>query len=143
MNAMGHTVPTMVGVDHRGLIKKIQKVAPDYMLMGERGMADMGEMEMPIPENTAPMMTGQAQYGPVEMGGMFSVLKVRKDQKPGDYSDPGPYKYPAGTVAQEYAGPLSEPARFRSEISSGMPASTKSTPTTVLNARKPTSHSGH
>jgi hypothetical protein len=66
----------MIGVDHRGLVKKIQKVAPDYMLMGERGMADMG--------------------------GMFTVLKVRKDQKPGDYKDPGPYKHPEGTVAHEW-----------------------------------------
>ena len=111
--------------------------------MGERGMADMGEMEMPIPENTAPMMTGQAQFGPVEMGGMFSVLKVRKDQKPGDYSDPGPFKNPPGTVAQEYLGPISEPARFRSEISAAQPATDKTPPATVLNARKPRSHSGH
>lgn len=143
MNAMGHTVPTMIGVDHRGMIKKIQKVAPDYMLMGERGMADMGEMEMPIPDNTAPMMTGQAQFGSVEMGGMFSVLKVRKNQKPGDYSDPGPYKFPAGTVAMEYTGPLTEPARLRSEISSGLPANDKVAPAMVMNARKPTSHAGH
>jgi hypothetical protein len=48
MNAMGHDVPTMIGVDHRGLVaKKISKLVPDYMVMGERGMADMGEMEMP------------------------------------------------------------------------------------------------
>jgi hypothetical protein len=33
------------------------------------------------------------------MGGMFTVLKVRDGQKPGDYSDPGWYKHPAGTVA--------------------------------------------
>lgn len=58
MNPMGHAVPTMIGVDHRGLVSKIQKLVPDYMVMGERGMADMGEMEMPIPENTLPMMTG-------------------------------------------------------------------------------------
>jgi hypothetical protein len=32
---------------------------PDYMVMGERGMADMGEMEMPLPDNTVPMMTGK------------------------------------------------------------------------------------
>jgi hypothetical protein len=54
MGAMGHGVPTMIGVDHRGLVKKIQKLVPDYMVMGERGMADMGEMEMPLPDNTAP-----------------------------------------------------------------------------------------
>ena len=111
MNAMGHEVPTMIGVDHRGLVKKIQKVAPDYMLMGERGMADMGEMEMPIPDNTAPMMTGTGQYGSLEMGGMFTVLKVRKDQKPGDYSDPGPYPHPAGTVAYEWSGATPETTR--------------------------------
>jgi FtsP/CotA-like multicopper oxidase with cupredoxin domain len=104
MNAMGHGVPTLIGVDHRGLVKKSQKVAPDYMLMGERGMADMGEMEMPLPDNTAPMMTGTGQFGPLEMGGMFTVFKVRKDQKPGDYSDPGPYKFPEGTVAHEWKG---------------------------------------
>ena len=106
MGAMGHDVPTMIGVDHRGLVKKIQKVAPDYMLMGERGMADMGEMQMPIPDNTAPMMTGTGQFGPLEMGGMFTVFKVRKDQKPGDYKDPGPYKFPEGTVAYEWNGTL-------------------------------------
>jgi hypothetical protein len=74
------------------------------MLMGERGMADMGEMEMPLPDNTAPMMTGQGQYGSLEMGGMFTVFKVRRDQKPGDYSDPGPFKHPPGTVAYEWTG---------------------------------------
>ncbi|MGL6071462.1 multicopper oxidase family protein [Craterilacuibacter sp.] len=111
MNAMGHDVPTMIGVDHRDLIGKIQQVAPDYMLMGERGMADMGAMEMPIPDNTAPMMTGHGQYGPLEMGGMFSVLKVRKDQRPGDYRDPGWFRHPAGTVAYEYTGALKAPQR--------------------------------
>ncbi|MBN4659096.1 multicopper oxidase domain-containing protein, partial [Escherichia coli] len=55
MNAMGHNVPTMIGVDHRGLVDKINRLVPDYMLMGERGMADMSEMAgMPLPANTAP-----------------------------------------------------------------------------------------
>ena len=111
MNAMGHDVPTLIGVDHRGMVKKIQKVVPDYMLMGERGMADMGAMEMPIPDNTAPMMTGTGQYGSLEMGGMFTVFKVRKDQKPGDYSDPGPFPHPAGTVAYEWTGSAPETTR--------------------------------
>jgi hypothetical protein len=64
--------------------------------MGERGMADMAEMEMPLPDNTERMMTGEGPFGSVEMGGMFSMVKVRKDQKPGDYKDPGWYKHPAG-----------------------------------------------
>jgi manganese oxidase len=154
MNAMGHTVPTMIGVDHRGLVKKIQKLVPDYMVMGERGMADMGEMEMEIPENTAPMMTGTGPYGPVEMGGMFTTVKVRKNQKPGDYKDPGWYKQPAGTQAFEWTGALAEPARFQSEIAANnglVPglhdhmAHDKALPTqTVIpNVRKPNGHSGH
>ena len=79
MNAMGHDVPTMIGVDHRDVVRKIQQLMPDYMVMGERGMADMGEMEMPLPDNTLPMMTGQGPYGALEMGGMFTTLKVRAD----------------------------------------------------------------
>ena len=65
MNAMGHDVPTMIGVDHRDVVRKITKLIPDYMVMGERGMADMAEMEMPLPDNTAPMMGGE---GPVRLG---------------------------------------------------------------------------
>ncbi len=135
MNAMGHAVPTMIGVDHRGLVGKIQKLVPDYMVMGERGMADMGTMEMPIPENTLPMMTGTGPYGSLEMGGMFSVLKVRKDQKPGDYSDPGWYAQPAGTQAWEWTGP--QPAS-----ASAPPAATPDSgqPAVELKAVKPTTH---
>ncbi len=99
MNAMGHGVPTMIGVDHRHAAKKLVKLIPDYMVMGERGMADMGEMEMPLPDNTLPMMTGSGPFGAIGMGGMFTTVKVRKEQKPGDYKDPGWYKHPAGTVA--------------------------------------------
>ena len=119
MNPMGHTVPNMIGVDHRGLVNKIQKLVPDYMVMGERGMADMGEMQMPLPDQTLPMMTGTGPYGPLEMGGMFSTVKVRRDQKPGDYRDPGWFKQPAGTQAFEWTGAMPEPARFQSEVSSG------------------------
>ncbi|MBK9443450.1 MAG: copper oxidase [Comamonadaceae bacterium] len=106
MNPMGHSVPNLIGVDHRGLLGKIQRAAPDYMVMGERGMADMGEMSMPLPDNTLPMMTGTGPYGPIEMGGMFTTLKVRQNQKHGDYSDPGWFKQPAGTRAYEWTGKL-------------------------------------
>ncbi|MEO5795278.1 MAG: copper oxidase [Rhodoferax sp.] len=134
MNPMGHSVPNMVGVDHRGLVQKIQKLVPGYMQMGERGMADMGAMQMPIPEQTLPMATGTGPYGPMEMGGMFTTLKVRKDQKPGDYSDPGAYAQPAGTQAFEWTGSLAEPARPAEKL-----------PTGALQVRKPGagSHSGH
>jgi len=111
MNAMGHDVPTMIGVDHREVVRKIQKLVPDYMLMGERGMADMGEMEMPLPENTLPMMTGRGQFGAIEMGGMFSVVKVRDGLARNDYADPGWYRHPTGTVAYEFTGTLPPPSR--------------------------------
>jgi FtsP/CotA-like multicopper oxidase with cupredoxin domain len=103
MNAMGHEVKTFIGVNKKDLAKSIRKLVPDYMPMGMAGMADMGEMEMPMPDNTLPMMTGFGQFGPMEMGGMFSVVKVREGIARGDYSDPGPYKNPEGTVAYEVA----------------------------------------
>jgi FtsP/CotA-like multicopper oxidase with cupredoxin domain len=106
MNAMGHGVPTMIGVDHRGVAEKINKLLPDYMVMGERGMADMGSMEMPLPDNTLPMMTGQGPFGPLEMGGMFTVVKIREGLARGDYKDPGWYKHPKGSVAYEWDGIL-------------------------------------
>jgi FtsP/CotA-like multicopper oxidase with cupredoxin domain len=104
MNAMGHDVPTMIGVDHRDVVDKIQKLVPDYMVMGDKGMADMGEMEMPLPDNTLPMMTGQGQFGALEMGGMFTVIKVREGLGRNDYKDPGPYRFPAGTQAYKWTG---------------------------------------
>ena len=57
-------------------------------------MAEMGEMEMPMPDNTLPMMTGFGQFGPIEMGGMFTVVKVREGLAADDYKDPGWYKHP-------------------------------------------------
>ena len=142
MNAMGHNVPTMIGVDHRGVAQKIGKLVPDYMVMGERGMADMGEMEMPLPDNTLPMMGGQGPFGGVEMGGMFTVLKVRKEQKPGDYKDPGWYKHPAGTVAYEWTSALPAPQRRNSAGGQSMAPASK--PAKVeMNVRKPSGHGGH
>ena len=99
MNAMGHNVPTMIGVDHRGVANRVVKLVPEYMVMGERGMADMGEMEMALPENTLPMMTGRGPFGAIEMGGMFTVVKIREGLGSNDYRDPGWYKHPRGTVA--------------------------------------------
>ena len=111
MNPMGHDVPTMIGVDHQGVAAKINQLVPGYMVMGERGMADMGEMQMPIPDNTLPMMAGDGPFGAIGMGGMFTTVKVRKEQKAGDYRDPGWYKHPAGSVAYEWTGALPEPVR--------------------------------
>ncbi|HSN40558.1 MAG TPA: copper oxidase [Burkholderiales bacterium] len=123
MNAMGHDVPTMIGVDQRGIVEKINKLVPDYMVMGGRGMADMGEMEMPLPDNTLPMMTGTGPFGPIEMGGMFSVVKVREGLARNDYKDPGWYKHPTGTVAYEWTG--AELAAARTEPGGADPRALK------------------
>jgi len=105
MNAMGHGVPNMLGVNQDGLAAHIRKLVPGYMAMGEHGMAEHAEHtamgHMPLPENTLPMMMGEGPFGPLEMGGMFTVMKVRADQRAGDYSDPGWYRHPPGTVAHK------------------------------------------
>jgi len=133
MNAMGHDVPTMIGVDQSDITRKIGKLVPDYMEMGSKGMAEMGEMEMPLPDNTLPMMTGWGPFGPLEMGGMFTVVKVRDEVKFGDYRDPGWFKHPQGTVAWEWTG---EPLPAKRQPG---PEADENT----LKARKPTGHSGH
>jgi manganese oxidase len=143
MNAMGHNVPTMIGVDHSNVAKQISKLIPDYMAMSERGMADMTEMQMPIPDNTAPMMTGDGPFGSVEMGGMFTMVKVRKDQKPGDYKDPGWFKHPAGTVAFEWTGSLPDPARFAAEGGQAMKANAMPAKDIEVQVKKPKGHAGH
>jgi len=100
MNAMAHEIPTSIGVDFQEAAEKLRGLIPQYMVMGERGMADMAAMQMQLPENTLPMMTGQGPHGPIGMGGMFTVLKVRTDQPRGDYTDPGWYNAPEGTTAR-------------------------------------------
>jgi manganese oxidase len=107
MNAMGHDVPNMLGVDQRDLAKKIRALVPQYMAMGQNGMAEhaahsaMGHM--PLPENTLPMMTGEGPFGPIEMGGMFTLVKIRNNLAAGDYRDPGWYQHPEGSVAYKLA----------------------------------------
>jgi manganese oxidase len=70
MNAMGHQVKNFIGLAERDLGKALARAAPNAMAMGTEGMAMMGEIEMPLPPNTLPMMTGTGPFGPVEMGGM-------------------------------------------------------------------------
>ncbi len=145
MNAMGHDVPTMIGVDHRQVARQITSLIPDYMVMGERGRADMAEMEMPLPDNTAPMMTGAGPFGSVEMGGMFTVVKVRHDQKPGDYRNPEWFKHPPGTVAWEFKGEPPSPAQAPAGAQGGlsMPRQAPPGPGVEVRARKPSGHGGH
>jgi manganese oxidase len=136
MNAMGHDVPTMIGVDQKDVMKKIRALVPEYMAMGEGGMAEMGAMEMPLPDNTLPMMTGQGPYGAMEMGGMFTTVKIRRDLARDDYKDPGWYAQPPGTQAYEWTGVLPEATRRASPQTPSRPNET------ILDVRKG-GHHGH
>jgi hypothetical protein len=100
-------------------------------------------MQMPLPANTAPMMTGDGPFGSVEMGGMFTVLKVRKDQAPGDYRDLGWFKHPAGTVAYEWQGDLAQPTRSSEAGGQSMPLKQPPAETVEVQVRKPSGHAGH
>jgi hypothetical protein len=92
--------------------------------MGSTGMA-MGDMEMPMPDNTLMMMSGSGQFGPIEMGGMFTVMKIREGMGRGDYTNPGPYKNPQGTVAYEIETPPNEAPRQTSPNDKGKPTEMK------------------
>ncbi|MGE4071078.1 MAG: multicopper oxidase family protein [Lysobacterales bacterium] len=104
MNAMGHEIPNTLGVDQSGIEGEIRKLLPGFMAMGENGMAEhqdhtqMGHMRGP--ENTLAMMMGVGPYGNLEMGGMFTVVKVRDDLARGDYADPGWYPSPKAEIAR-------------------------------------------
>lgn len=95
MNQMGHDIPNLIGAKVDGLDARVGRVVPGYMTMGQTGMGDMHMMQ--LPENSISMMGGKGPFGTIDMGGMFTILKVRKQLPPG--KDPGWYEYPAGTVA--------------------------------------------
>lgn len=102
MNGMVHDVPNLIGVDQKELEEKIQKLLPDYMAMGQAGMGEMFQMHgMQGPPNYLPF-GAPGQFGTIEMGGMFTVLKVREGIT--NYNDPGWYQNPPGTVAEAIEG---------------------------------------
>ena len=73
-------------------------------------------MEMPMPDNTLPMMTGFGQFGPLEMGGMFSVVKVREG-----LGGRATTRIPAGTSIRKGRSPTNIRALSRSMIRPGNP----------------------
>lgn len=116
MNAMGHGIPNLLGVRQDGVEEKIRALLPGYMAMGEDGMAEHARhlQHMRGPVNTLPMMMGEGPFGPLEMGGMFTVLKVR-DQLASYDRDPGWYDNPPGTVAYKLEGEPATPAPTTAE----------------------------
>ena len=97
MNQMGHDAPNLIGADVRGIDARASRVVPGYMTMGQTGMGDMHQMEQPA--NSISMVGGKGPFGTIDMGGMFTILKVRRKLQEG--SDPGWYEHPAGSVAAE------------------------------------------
>jgi FtsP/CotA-like multicopper oxidase with cupredoxin domain len=95
MNQMGHNTPNLIGVKPSD--RRLSKLVPGYMQMGENGMAGMGEMGMPVPRNSIPMLGAPGKHGYIDMGGMFTILKVRDNLT--TYDDPGWYENPPGTLA--------------------------------------------
>jgi FtsP/CotA-like multicopper oxidase with cupredoxin domain len=108
MMQMGHGLPPMVGVDTKKLDRRMSRVIPEYMSMGTTGMGGMGEMQMPIPPNSLPMRGAPGPFGYIDMGGMFTILKVRDDPRTADAA--GWYEYPKGTVADR-----ADPARLKAD----------------------------
>jgi len=99
MNQMGHGLPNLLGVDASNAQQRLNELAPGTMVMGTTGMGDMGEhmQAMGVPRNSIPMMGGPGPYGTIDMGGMFTVVKIRDRI---DYNkDPGWYEQPRGTRA--------------------------------------------
>ena len=98
MNQMGHDVANIIGADMRGVDAKLGRVVPGYMTMGKDGMAEMSSMQMQQPKNSISMVGGKGPHGVIDMGGMFTIIKVRDKLGAGD---PGWYDAPKPTIASE------------------------------------------
>lgn len=94
MNSMSHELPNMLGVNQNGVIDKIRTLLPDYIPMGENGMEHLHSTTRP--PNTPPTMV-PVHYGHSMLGGMVTLLKVRKEI---ENADPAWYQPPAGTLAE-------------------------------------------
>jgi FtsP/CotA-like multicopper oxidase with cupredoxin domain len=97
MNQMGHNAPNLIGIRTGDADKRLRTALPGYMTMGDTGMADMGEMGMSVPRNSLPMVGMQGKHDYIDMGGMFTVVKIRENLT--SYDDPGWYENPPGTLA--------------------------------------------
>jgi FtsP/CotA-like multicopper oxidase with cupredoxin domain len=98
MNQMGHDAANLIGADTEGLTAALGRAVPGAMVMGGTGMTEMSHMRMDQPRNSISMLGGDGPFGPIDMGGMFTLLKIR-DRLPGD-GDPGWYR-PRTDVAGE------------------------------------------
>jgi manganese oxidase len=93
MNQMGHAAANLVGAEISGIDDKLGRVVPGYMTMGASGMSEMAGMAQPV--NSIAMMGAKGPHGTIDMGGMFTILKIRDSLA----TDPGWYAAP--NVASE------------------------------------------
>jgi hypothetical protein len=107
MSQMGHHIPNTIGVDSRGLDSAVRRLLPEYMTMGQEGMAGMTAMGMRTPANSIAMVGGDGPYDEITMGGMFTILKVREHLESYD-RDPGWYAPPPGTLSLPASGDVLE-----------------------------------
>lgn len=98
MTQMGHAGVNVLGVDAAAIDRAVQPILPAYMTMGTDGMGDMGAMGMKVPANSTPMFGAPGPHGYIDMGGMFTVLKVRP--KLGPHDEHGWWDPPPGTLAR-------------------------------------------
>jgi FtsP/CotA-like multicopper oxidase with cupredoxin domain len=108
MNQMGHGGPMTLGADAQRIDRRVQALVPEYMTMGHTGMGGMEEMGMAVPANSIPMKGGKGPFGAIDMGGMFTLLKVREN--PDTENGTGWYQHPRGTVAER-----ADPARLAAD----------------------------
>jgi hypothetical protein len=123
VNQLGSNGPILVGVDTAKLARAIKPLIPDFKPTGAEtsdqptSMGSKGgngktaraeasnaetsnhEQEVPTPDNSIAMESGNGPYGDIDMGGMFTVLKGREDLI--SYANPGWYRPPRGTVAHK------------------------------------------
>jgi hypothetical protein len=101
--------------------EKIGRLLPGFMTMGQTGMGGHGEhaMYMPLPRNSIPMRGGHGPHGYIDMGGMFTVLKVREGLT--SYDDPGWYDAPEGTTARPASAEELEADGIEAETAPAMP----------------------
>jgi manganese oxidase len=93
MNQMGHGGHNMLGMNPGDFDKRMRKLVKGYMTMGQNGMAEMAKMKMAVPDNSIPMIGTPGKHDYIDMGGMFTILKVRDGIQ--SYEDPGWYDGPA------------------------------------------------
>jgi FtsP/CotA-like multicopper oxidase with cupredoxin domain len=97
MNQMGHDAPNLIGANVQGVDDKVGRLVPGYMTMGETGMGDM--MTMQRPRNSISMLGGKGPFDQIDMGGMFTTVRVRKNLT--EQTANAWYEHPKGTVADE------------------------------------------